>query len=219
MTGQEIILGKDVFEWLLTYGYPVFIFVSIVDSTYIGFFAGILSSWGVFNPFIIWTVSVIVRLITDSIFFYFAKKGSFILEKFSFFRKISRKIGENKEEKDVEWLSLFKKHIFKTLLIAKIIPIPGFPEAVITASGILKTDYKKVFYGIIVGQGIWAGLIIFLGYRFGDVILSAKHLLNVVGFISALLVVLFVLYYKYAHTYVKTKSWFMEFFNGNNKNI
>ena len=50
MLGQEVILGKDVFEWLISYGYPILIIISLVDSTYIGFFAGMLSALGVFNP-------------------------------------------------------------------------------------------------------------------------------------------------------------------------
>ena len=54
MLGQEVILGKDVFEWLISYGYPILIIISLVDSTYIGFFAGMLSALGVFTLHCFW---------------------------------------------------------------------------------------------------------------------------------------------------------------------
>jgi len=217
MTGNEIILGKDIFEWLISYGYPILIFISIVDSTYIGFFAGILSSWGVFNPFIILGICVFMRLITDSVVFYLARSGSSFLRRLPISRKIIKKIEKKKEEGEIEWASFFREHIFKTLLISKLIPIPGLPEAVVTAGAILKAKYKNVFYGILIGQTIWVGFIIFLGYRFGDVVLSAKNFLNVIGFVTVLLLVLFILYYKYAHAHIKTKAWFKELFSvGNN---
>lgn len=214
MTGNEIILGRDIFEWLLAYGYPVFIFLSIMDSTYAAFFAGVLSSWGIFNPFIIWGICVVMRLITDSTFFYLAKSGSSFLKKFKFFRKVLKKINEKKDEGEIEWAPLFKEHIFKTLLITKLIPIPGLPEVIIIVGGILKAKYKKVFYGTIIGQGIWAGLVIFLGYEFGGVVQSAKYLIDVIGFISVLIIVLFILYYKYARARIKNRTWFKEIFNG-----
>ncbi|MFA5838348.1 MAG: hypothetical protein WC849_00170 [Candidatus Paceibacterota bacterium] len=209
-----IILGKDIFEWLLSYGYPILIFLSIVDTTYVGFFAGILSSWGVFNPFIIWGIFIVVRLITDSIFFYLAKSGSSFLRRFKLFRKVLKRINEKKNEGEIEWAPLFKEHIFKTLLITKLIPIPGLPEVIIIVGGILKAKYKKVFYGTVIGQGIWAGLVIFLGYEFGGVIQSAKHLIDVIGFITVLIIILFILYYKYARSRIKNRDWFKEIFNG-----
>lgn len=217
MTGSETILGAEIYNWLLAYGYPIFILISIVDSTYIGFFAGVLSSLGVFNPFIIFGICVVVRVITDSIIFFLAKSGSSFLEKFSFYRKVIQKINKGNGYNDNEWTYLFKEHIVKTLLVAKMIPIPGFLEAVLIAGGALGASYKKALYGVFVGQTIWVGIIVSLGYYFGDAIKSSRHLLNVIGFIVVLTILLVLLYRKYAHEYVKTRPWYKNFIgNGDN---
>ncbi|MEK7182211.1 MAG: RpiB/LacA/LacB family sugar-phosphate isomerase [Patescibacteria group bacterium] len=219
MLGQEVILGKDVFEWLISYGYPILIIISLVDSTYIGFFAGMLSALGVFNPFIVFGISVFVRVITDSIIFFFAKSGFSFLEKFPFYRKVIKKINERDEFGKGEWASLFKERIIRTLLITKLIPIPGVPEAVLIAGGALGASYKKSIFGIFLGQAIWVGIVIALGYYFGDAIKNSKYFFDMLAFVIVLTIVLFLLYRRYVHKHIKTMSWYKNFIGNGNSGL
>lgn len=210
MTGNEIILGKDVFEWLISYGYPILIVICLVDSTYIGFFAGMLSSIGVFNPFIVFAICVLVRVVTDSVIFFFAKSGFSFLKKFGFYRKVIRKINEMGETGG-DLTSLFKEKIVKTLLVTKLIPIPGVPEAVLIAGGALGASYKKTIFGVFLGQTIWVGCVIALGYYFGDVIKNSRHFFDTLAFVVVITVLLFWLYSKYVHRHIKNMPWYKNF--------
>lgn len=217
ITGQEVILGKDVFEWLISYGYPILIIVSLVDTTYIAFFAGILSSLGVFNPFIVLAICVSMRLLTDSIIFFLAKSGFSFLEKFHFYRKVIKKIKTEDESGENEWTPLFKEHIIKTLLVTKLIPIPGIPEAVLIAGGALGASYKKAMTGVFFGQLVWVSAIIAVGYYFGGAIKSSKYFFDTLAFVIVSAIVLFWLYSRYVHKHIKIMPWYKNFI-GNGEN-
>lgn len=99
---------------------------------------------------------------------------------------------------------LFHKHKHPILFISKITNGFGFGLAVLITSGMAKIPFGKYLAVNVLGQFVWTGLLIGIGYFFGNLYIQIN---NIAGrfFLFAILALLFVAFLRYKK-YLENKA-------------
>jgi membrane-associated protein len=79
---------------------------------------------------------------------------------------------------------LFHTHDTKILLISKLTMGFGFAFATLAGAGAAKVPFKKYFIINLVGGLVWTGILIFIGYFFGNLYFSISENMRI-GFVAA----------------------------------
>lgn len=214
MTGIESIVGESLVSWISIYGYWILIPIMLFEATTVGFVAGALSSVGVFNPFLVFTIYIVTRLIADTFILFLSRSGSDYIFRFPFAKRTISKL-RNEGGEQSELAKFIDDHFFESLFLAKVLPIPTLDTALIIAAGTIKIETKRVYIAILTGQPIWSAMIIGLGYFFGDSIQNPEKVFNILGFAIGFLIVCSVLYSKYAHNWLIEKTKLGQLIKGN----
>lgn len=201
MTGGEILLGQSVFEWLTLYGYWVLPLLILALGPVAGFTAGVFASLGVFNPFIIFAICVSTTVTTDSLFYALGKYGGRFLNRFKRSRRILYKIHKAEHAPGNSWMRTFREHFIKIFFFIKISPTVAIPEFVAVVSGVVNIKFRRFLTSSFLGQVVWIGVLISMGYYFGGAIQDVRFLVNSTGIIFATLFFFVFLYIRFVHQY------------------
>lgn len=205
MTGVETvpILGHSLVEWLSLYGYWILFPLLVIEGPVVGFTAGILISYGVFNPVLVFIIYVLGTTVSDTVLYFLARNSVPVLNRFSYSRRIISAIREDQENPERGWTDILEEHFVRFFIFAKVTPTVAISEALAIAAGILRISPRKVYMGIIVGQPIWSAAILALGFYFGNTIQDFSFVFNVTGIIMTVLVVSLVLYFVFYDQVIK----------------
>jgi membrane-associated protein len=89
---------------------------------------------------------------------------------------------------------LFHKYDFTILIISKLLMGLGIPGAVLATAGIVKLPFKKFLLYNFIGQIMWSGALLAVGYFVGDAYLRINGGLGIFSLIAVFVVVIAVLF-------------------------
>jgi membrane-associated protein len=89
---------------------------------------------------------------------------------------------------------IFKKHQNKILFLSKITMGFGFALVVLVTAGISRISFKKYITFNFLGQFIWTGFLMGIGYLFGGVYVTLNRDLQLASIISFIVLILFGFY-------------------------
>ncbi len=205
MTGEEFWLGQSVFEWLSAYGYYVLPILIIFLGPVAGFTAGFFASLGALNPFIVFLVWFFTTTTTDALLFSLGKFGRGLLNRFKRSRGVVEKIDMLEHGPGVSWVNFIKEHYIKLFFFVKISPTVTISDMLAVVGGLLDVEFKRHYIASIMGQMIWSGVFVSMGYYFGGAIQDTSFLINTTGIILGSIFIITVIYIKFLHKHISQK--------------
>lgn len=101
--------------------------------------------------------------------------------------------------------TIFQNHEKKILFTSKITFGLGFPLAVLVVAGMSKMPFKKYIGSLFLGQFIFTGMLISVGYFFGDFYVTLGKDFKLISMLAFFLVFIFAL--NGIRSYLKNKNW------------
>lgn len=155
--------------WLIQFGahhaflvYIPVVVVAMLEGPFLSIIFGVLLRLGYFSFLPIYAALMIGDLIGDIGWYYIG---------YHYGRKAIHRFGERfgvTEEKVEKVEKLFHQHKNKILFTSKITNGFGFALAVLMTAGIAKIPFKRYITINFLGQMIWSGLLLAVGYFFGE---------------------------------------------------
>lgn len=153
-------------SWLLTYRYAIVYPLAIAEGPVLMMVSGFLIHLGFFSFWPIYLITSAGDLTGDVVWYKIGEHGArTIIEKYGRFVSLTQENVERAEE-------FFKNHQTKILFISKITMGFGFALATLVAAGALKINFKKYMLINILGQFIWTGFLMAIGYFLGNLYTS-----------------------------------------------
>ncbi len=205
MVGGEIILGHSLFEWISLYGYYILPLLIVFLGPLAGFAGGFFASLGIMNPFAVFAIWVVTTTTTDSLFFVLGKFGRKILNKFKRSREIVERIHQAEEASDDNWVKVFRTHFIKIFFFVKISPTVTITDVLAVIGGLLDIEFRRLYIASFLGQLIWSGMFVAMGFYFGGAVQDISFLINTSGLVFAGVFIIGFLYVRYAHQYFASK--------------
>ena len=177
---------NPILEFLSHYGYWIAIPIMIVEGPIITLVMGFLSSFGLFNIFIVIALCFLADLISDAFYYWTSYYGG---------EKVLSKLRIPHVQENGSLLKLkkrFEEHLAKILFTAKI--LPGVTNTTLVLAGVVRIRYWRVFKSSILGGLIWSTGLATLGFYFGRHARSISGIISSVGIIFFILLILFLFY-------------------------
>lgn len=171
--------------FLIHWGY-LGIFVGIIlGGEILLLAAGFFASLGFFKTSLVILLATLGTLLGDSLWYVLGRTG----RNFKFLTKLGKKIGKEKiKQAEIQ----FKKHSIKTILFIRL--IYGLRAMVLIVAGATKMKFFKFFSLNLIGTLIWANIMTFLGYFFGQSILFLRRYIeNAILFITLTVILIFLI--------------------------
>jgi membrane-associated protein len=182
-------------EWLIqtatNHIYLVYFFIIIFASSMgpiLAMVAGLLVKLGYLSLVPVYAVLMFGDLLGDSVWYWLGKIfGLKFVKKFGKYVNIT-------EESVLKLQSIFHDHSYKILFISKI--TNGFGLALVTlfTAGMAKIPFLRYLSVNLVGQFVWSGLLLAVGYFFGNLYVEVNTWLSRV-FITTLFIFIACLMY------------------------
>jgi membrane protein DedA with SNARE-associated domain len=163
--------------------YAVVFVLCIVEGPVVMLTSGFLYRLGQFNLLPLYFSLVGGDFVADIAWYAVGRFGGLpLVKRFGHFFNITPEIIFKIEKR-------FKTYQNKILFISKITMGFGFALATLFVAGLLKVDFKKYALLNFLGGFVWTGLLLTLGYFFGNVYDSIPSSLKIVYVIVAVIVV------------------------------
>ncbi len=193
---QEFLIGLSTNHAVWVY---VFIVVfSFIEGPVLAMVFGVIIKLGYFDFPTVYIALMTGDLLGD-IFWYYVGffYGQRFINKFGKYFSITEQNVEKAKE-------VFHKHKHKILFVSKITNGFGIGLAILLTAGMAKLPFKKYLAVNAVGQIIWTGLLISIGYFFGNLYIQINDLAGRF-FITIVLIILIVAFYRYVK-YLQIKA-------------
>ncbi len=174
--------ASPIVSWLLAYRYPILYPLAIVEGPVVMMISGFLVRLNFFSFWPVYFLLIAGDLTGDILWYLLGRHGarSFI-EKYGKFFSITEENVEKAER-------FFNKHQGKILFISKITMGFGFAVATLIAAGAAKVPFKKYLTINFLGQFVWTGVLMAVGYFLGNLYIMVDKSLRW-AFVIALLVI------------------------------
>ncbi len=174
--------ASPIISWLLAYRYPIAYPLAIAEGPVVMMISGFLVRLGFFAFLPIYFILMAGDLTGDVVWYNIGRHGarSFI-EKYGKFFSVTEREVEKAEK-------FFNEHQAKILFISKITMGFGFALATLMAAGAARVSFKKYMLINFLGQFIWTGLLMAVGYFLGNLYVLVDQSLRW-GFIGAVIVI------------------------------
>lgn len=180
--------ASPIVAWLLAYRYIIVYPLAIAEGPVLMMISGFLVRTGFFSFWPIYLLLMAGDLTGDIAWYFVGRHGARpLINRYGHFLSLTEK---NVEKMEV----LFHKHQMKILFISKITMGFGFALATLIAAGAAKIPFKKYFAINFFGQFVWTGILMAVGYFFGQLYTVVDKSLRW-GFIVALIVLGFLAMY------------------------
>ena len=173
--------------------YAVIIIVAVVEGPILSIFLGMLIKAGAFSFWPIYFALMIGDLIGDVWWYYIGRNFGM-----RFVKRFGKYFGLT-EEKTVKATKIFHKYHDKILIISKLTSGFGFAIVTLMVAGMTRIPFAKYMTINFVGQFVWTGLLIAVGYFLSSLFTTIDSILGRISLITLAIVVLLVLngYRKY----------------------
>lgn len=162
----------------LAYKYPFIFLVTIVEGPIIMVMSGLLVSLRLAGFWPIYITLMAGDLAGDVLWYtlgyHFARP---VTERYWKFLGLTPELIEKIK-------SLFQNHEKKILFISKITMGFGFPLAALVVAGMTKMPFKKYIGSLFLGQVIFTGVLVSVGYFFGNIYLKINKDFQIISLIA-----------------------------------
>ena len=195
-------------EWLiqLVTSHPYFVYFIIIvlacaEGPILSLIVGVLVKLGYFSFIPMYLALMFGDVLGDAGWYWVGRRyGHAFIKRFGKYFSVT-------EEGVIKVTKIFHKYKHHILIISKITNGFGFALVTLITAGLVKIPFLK-YVGInIIGQFVWTGLLIGVGYFFGDAYMKVDSIIGKLS-IFALFVVIFVAfmgYKKYLREYVDNR--------------
>ena len=190
-------------QWLISIAtnhdflvYLIVVILSCLEGPFLSLLAGVLLNVGYFSFFPLYFALMLGDLIGDVVWYYIGHHfGHRFIKRFGKYFHIT-------EEGITKMTEVFHKHKYPILFISKATNGFGFALATLVTAGMIKIPFGKYLTINVVGQFVWTGFLLTVGYFFGNWYIRVNNILGrmfIVG-IFAIIFVAFMRYKKYLQT-------------------
>lgn len=172
---------------LLQYKYFVMVPLALVMQPVVGAVGGALARVDFFNVFIVYGIVATAALVGDIIWYWI---GFHYGE--SFIQKFGRFIGITKGHVQIA-RNLFHRYHAPILFFSKITNGLGLAIVVLFTAGMSRVPFGRYLFFNVIGEMIWAAMIVSAGYFVSDLFISAENILGRVSIIVLVVLSLFIL--------------------------
>jgi membrane protein DedA with SNARE-associated domain len=159
--------------------YAIILVVGFLEGPYVSMICGAILALGFLNFWPLYIVLIFGDLVGDTMWYFIG---------YHFGEKFVLKYGKYFKLNEIHIIrikTIFHKHKNPLLFLSKISNGMGFALAVLFTAGMSKINFWK-FIGVnAIGQLVWSGVLIAVGFFFGNLYISVN---NVMGKISILVV-------------------------------
>jgi membrane protein DedA with SNARE-associated domain len=182
---------------IIKYKYLILFPLGIIEGHLISLLAGVLAHNEYLNPFLAGLVIGLGNLFGDLILYILGYyKG------IPFIKKYGNYFGIKEESLDKVNI-LFHKHKNYVLFLSKITNGFGLAMAILFTAGAVKIPFRIYLFWNILGETIWTGLLISLGYFLSDLYGNVSSGLSKVFLITGTLVILIFVFIKIRNVIIK----------------
>lgn len=178
--------GEAIIQFLSAYGYIIMIPLMMAIGPIVTIVASFMASWGVFNVWVVFLVSLIAGMIGDVILYCVGRKWGM-----QFVNRIGKYFGIT-EQLVLRMENAFLCHGGKIIIGVK--STTGLCWVTFVAAGIVKMSFWRFLFYTFIGGIIWSGGLTIAGYFFGymynqiaDYISWAGWIVLTLAFLSGLL--------------------------------
>lgn len=151
--------SQELIHLLSLWGYPIMLFLMILEGPIVTIIAAFLASLGYFNVFVVFGLSVAGDVIGDIILYYIGYfGGQRILTKVEKFLKISQSTVDKLKKK-------FHENSGRIIFYVK--STTGLSYITFITAGTLKMRIVKFVKFSILGGLVWSSFLVVIGYFFG----------------------------------------------------
>lgn len=173
---------------LAAYQYPIVVIGTILQGPVIMLGGGFLLRLGTFDFWPLYFSLLVGDFIGDIIWYWIGRSAAEpFLRRFGHIFGVTRRVFEKME-------NAFHQHDAKILFISKVTMGFGFALATLMAAGATKVPFKKYLILNLLGGFIWTGLLVFVGYFFGNFYYVVDESLRTTSLIASLTILLLLVY-------------------------
>lgn len=171
---------------LIRYGYIVLVPAVIVTGPLAALLAGVFSRLDFFNPFVAYVCLVLGAMLGDMMWYFLGRRYG---EPFT--KRFGHYVGLTHEH-IVSAKELFTKYHSPIILLTKVTNVFGLMIPVLFTAGISRIPFGRFFVLNLLGESIFSGVLITLGYYFSDLYLRIDDFFGrtlLVGVVCMLLLI------------------------------
>ncbi len=195
---QEYLIWLGTHHAYLVYG--IIIVLACAEGPILSMIFGVLIKLGDFGFLPVYASLMVGDLIGDAVWYYIGHRwGHAFIKRFGKYFSVT-------EEGVAKVTRIFHKYRHRILFISKISNGFGFALVTLMTAGMVKIPFWRYLSINVVGQFIWTGLLIGVGYFFGNLYLGVSSLLGRMSVVAAFILVFwaFMGYKKYLKTKADT---------------
>lgn len=193
-------------QWLIAFSfdhgawfYIIIILLACAEGPWLSLISGVLLKLGYFNIFLIYASLMAGDLIGDVVWYWIGRHyGMRFVRRFGKYFSITEE-GVKKIE------HIFHKHKHSILFISKISNGFGFALVTLTTAGLVRIPFLRYMTVNLVGQFIWSGILIGVGYFMSQLYIQFDNILARMSIIAGfvVLVALFIGYKRYVRSRIE----------------
>lgn len=154
---QQILLM--VLAWVSQQGYILLFIALLVEGPVVTAAGAFAATLGVFNPWIVFTLSILGNLIPDALYYWLGYWGrERFVDKYGRYFHVTKEMIQKLEK-------LYHEHAGKTLLAVKLLPVVATPGLII--AGVARVPIKKYAWWSAIVTIPSSGLFFLIGYYAG----------------------------------------------------
>lgn len=178
-------------EWLINLSthhaawvYVVIIFLACAEGPILSMIFGVLIKLGYFPLVPVYAALMFGDLLGDSAWYLVGRKwGHGFIKRFGKYFSIT-------EDKDEKVIRIFHKYKNRILIISKITNGFGLSLVTLIASGMARVPFLKYLGLNLIGQFVWSGLLIGVGYFFSNLYVQVDGVMSKIGVVVLFLVLI-----------------------------
>lgn len=178
-------------DWLIYVGnnheylvYLIIIVLACAEGPILSMIFGVLIKLGYFSFVPVYVALMIGDLLGDTVWYYVGRKwGHGFISRFGKYVSVT-------EEKVGIIDRIFHGNKYKILFISKISNGFGFALVTLMTAGIVKIPFAKYLTVNLIGQFIWSGILIGVGYFFSNLYMQVDSVLSKIGIVAFFIILI-----------------------------
>jgi len=150
---------QAVFQWVIAHGYPLMFLAMCAEGPTVTAAATFASTFGYFNPIVVFALSMLGDVIPDVIFYVIGMRG-----RIPFVKRIGQRFGLT-EVRIAKMEETIKKHGGKTVAVLKLTPVLAAPGLMMV--GAMRMKFSKYLFYVVLVTLQKTIVFMAIGYFFG----------------------------------------------------
>lgn len=175
-----------IISLLIAYKYIILFPVAFFEGHIVSLISGFLAKLGYINAVFAWIIISSANLLGDIILYWIGyHRGERAV------LWVGKYLGITKEMIEKSKL-IFHKYHGRILFFSKLSNGFGFAMAVLFTAGMVRIRFSRYMAWNVLGESVWSGMLVILGYIFGHLYITVENILFRVGLTGFLLFIVYV---------------------------